>query len=81
MRTIGIFIGIIGAAIGASGFGLFWWAHTTILQGNMNSGLHWLLMSTSESAALQYQGLGIAATIFGVVVLVLGLIVAFRKQN
>jgi len=42
MRTIGIFIGIIGAAIGASGFGLFWWAHTTILQGNMNSGLHWL---------------------------------------
>ena len=81
MRMTGIFMGILGAAIGAAGFGLFWWAHSTILQGNRNLGLNWELLGTSQSDALKYQGAGIAATEFGVIILAIGIVVAFRKEN
>jgi len=82
MRTLGgALIAVLGAVIGVAGFSLLQSANSTISQGNRMWGMGWMFSNMSQSNAVMYRNYGIAAMVLGGIVLIIGLVVAFRTNN
>ena len=74
-------LAIIGAIIGVVGFVPFWWATSMISAGNRYMGMGWDDSSISQSAAALIQACGIAVMLLGTIILVIGLVAAFREKQ
>jgi hypothetical protein len=82
MRTLGgALIAVLGALIGVAGFSLFQSANNTIMQGNRLWGMGWFFSNMSQSNADMYRNGGIAGMVIGGIILVIGLVVAFRGNR
>ena len=82
MRTLGgALVAVLGALIGVAGFSLFQSANSTILQGNRIWGMGWFFSNMSQSNADMYRNSGIAGMVIGGIILVVGLVVAFRGNT
>ena len=82
MRTLGgALIAVLGALIGVAGFSLFQSANNTIMQGNRLWGMGWFFSNMSQRNANMYRNGGIAGMVIGGIILVIGLVVAFRGNR
>ena len=82
MRTLGgAIIAVLGALIGVAGFSLFQSANSTISMGNRMWGMGWFFSNMSQSNAEMYRNWGIAGMVIGGIVLVIGLVLAFRGND
>ena len=82
MRTLGgALIAVLGALIGVAGFSLFQSANNTIMQGHRFWGMGWFFSNMSQSDANMYRNSGIAGMVIGGIILVIGLVVAFRGNR
>ena len=82
MRTLGgALIAVLGALIGVAGFSLFQSANNTIMLGNRLWGMGWFFSNMSQSNANMYRNGGIAGMVIGGIILVIGLVVAFRANR
>ena len=82
MRTLGgALIAVLGALLGVAGFSLFQSANSTIARGNRMWGMGWFFSNMSQSNADMYRNFGIAGMVLGGIVMVIGLVVAFRGNN
>jgi hypothetical protein len=82
MKTLGgALVAVLGAVIGFAGFSLFESANNTLSQGNRLWGMGWFFSSMTQSDAEMYRNGGIAAMVIGGIVLVIGLVLAFRGNN
>ena len=82
MKTLGVaLIAILGAVIGIASFSLFQSANSAIAKGDRLWGLGWAFSDISQSNAVMYRNFGIAGIIVGVVVIIIGLVVAFRANK
>ena len=82
MRTLGgVLIAVLGALIGVAVFILFHSANNTIAQGHRFWGIGWFFSNMSQSNANMYRNSGIAVLVIGGIILVIGLVVAFRGNR
>ena len=82
MRTLGgTLIAVLGALIGVAGFSLFQSANNTIMQGHRFWGMGWFFSNMSQSDANMYRNSVIAGMVIGGIILVIGLVMAFRANR
>ena len=76
----GFIAAIIGGLLGVAGFTLFQAASDVIARGEFLWGMGWLFLDINYSEASMYQMAGIAIMVVGGIILLFGLVTAFRKR-